>query len=121
MGFPGDWPVGCPPADAVAAEGTVFRIAKTDPPGPDDFKSYRELGISRGDPCRCCGVSVYRLLSDAEHASRTFRNMGKVIAKAVLQADDGMAKPTGKPTHTTWWPYEEVDRTARFAVVGKVP
>lgn len=120
MTFPDDWPAGCPPDDAEDASGDVFRVVKANPPTPEDLKSYHELGISRGDPILRCGISVFRLLSDAEHASRKFRNLGKVLAKAALQPQHGKTKQTGRPTHTTWWPYVEVDRVALFAVVGAV-
>ncbi|HEV3255254.1 MAG TPA: hypothetical protein VG013_00105 [Gemmataceae bacterium] len=120
MTFPEDWPDRCPPDDAEDANGEVFRVAKANPPTADDFKSYYELGVKRGDLVLRCGVSVFRLVLDAEHASRKFRNMGKVIAKAVLRAEHGKTKQTGRPTHTTWWPYVEVDRRSLFAVVGVV-
>lgn len=120
MTFPDDWPAGCPPSDAVDAHGEVFRVARTNPPTAEDFKSYHELGIARGDPILRCGVSVFLLASDAEHASRKFRNMGRVIAKATLRPEHGKTKQTGRPTHTTWWPYVEVDRLSLFTVVSVV-
>lgn len=120
MTFPDDWPPGCPPEDAEDAQGEVFRVVKKQPPTDDDFKTYHEQGIVRGDPILRCGLSVFRLASDAEHASRKFRNMGKLIAKALLQAEHGKTKQTGKPTHTTWWPYREVDRLSLFIVVSSV-
>ena len=98
----------------------MFRIAKNDPPVDADFLTYHELRINRGDAIRRRGLSVYRDVSDAEHVSRAFRNIGKIITKATLQADHGKTKQTGTPTHTTWWPYVEVDRRALFTVVGTV-
>jgi hypothetical protein len=120
MTFPQDWPPGCPPEDAEDANGEVFRLAKTDPPTAADFQSFHELGITRGDPILRCGLSVFRIASDAEHASRKFRNLGKILAKAMLEAAHGKTKQTGKPTHTTWWPYAEVDRLSLFTVAGVV-
>jgi len=120
MSFPADWPQGCPPDDAEDAHGEVFRVVKTDPPAAADFLSYHEMGITRGDPIRRCGLSVFRVRADAEHASRAFPNLGNVIARAVLAPEHGKVKQTGRPSHTTWWPAEGVDRAALFTVVGVV-
>ncbi len=120
MTFPEDWPEGCPPADATDASGEVFRMARMNPPTDDDFKSFTELGIERGDPILCRGVSVFVLQTDAEHAARKFRNMGKILTRGVLLAEHGKSKQTGKPSHTTWWPYIEVNRLSLFAVIGTV-
>jgi hypothetical protein len=120
MTFPDDWPQGCPPADAADANGEVFRIVKADPLSATDFRSYHEMGIARGDPVLRCGLSVFRLRSDAEHVSRMFPNLGKVIARATLRPEHGKVKQTGRPSHTTWWPYVGVDRVSLFEVVGVV-
>lgn len=120
MSFPADRPQGCPPTDAEDANGEVFRLVKTDPPTAADFLSYHEMGITRGDPIRRCGLSVFRDRADAEHASRAFPNLGNVIARAVLELGHGKTKQTGRPTHTTWWPAEGVDRATLFTVVGVV-
>jgi hypothetical protein len=50
---------------------------------------------------------------------RLFRKMGDYIAEGSLAAEHGTTKLTeGKqPTHTTWWPYDGVDRARIFAVV----
>ena len=120
MNFPADWPPGCPPSDAEDATGDVYRVAKSDPLVANDFLSYHELGTARGDPILRCGLSVFGQATDAEHASRKFRNMGKVIAKATLKPEHGKSKQTGRPTHTTWWPYREVNRVSLFSVVGVV-
>ena len=120
MAFPTDWPTGCPPADAEDANGEFYRIVKADPLRADDFLSYHEMGIARGDPILRFGLSLFRLRSDAELASRTFRNLGKVIAQCELQEEHGKIKQTGRPTHTTWWPYLGVDRVSLFNVVGVV-
>lgn len=121
MQFPTDWPPGCPPDDAEDANGEVYRLAKQMPLATMDFLSYHELGIARGDAILRCGLSVFRLRADAEHASRKFRNMGKVIAMAVLKPEHGKTKQTGKPTHTTWWPCIGIDRVSLFSVVGVMP
>src|SRR4051812_30019025 len=60
MTFPSDWPPGCPPSDSEAADGVVYRIAKSSPPGDDDFLSQSELGRKRGDECLRRALSVFR-------------------------------------------------------------
>jgi hypothetical protein len=120
MLFPADWPHGCPPDDAEDALGEAFRIVKADPPAGADFLSYHEMGIVRGDPIRRYGLSIFRVRADAEHASRAFPNLGHVIARAVLRPEHGKTKQTGRPSHTTWWPAEGIDRAALFSVVGVV-
>jgi hypothetical protein len=120
MTFPDDWPEECPPADAEDANGEVFRIVRTVRLSADDFRSYHEMGIRRGDPILRYGLSLFRLRSDAEHASRMFRNLGKVIAQATLLPEHGKTKQTGRASHITWWPYTNVDRSSLFTIVGVV-
>lgn len=45
-----------------------------------------------------------------------------MIAKGTLVAAHGKACLTKgmQPTHTTWWPYEGVDRIAPFVVVREL-
>src|SRR5437879_1086567 len=87
-----------------------------------DFSRQMALGMS----ARGCGGRQRRgvpghqdkpthgrrlqVVSRVGNASRKFRNMGKVIAKATLSREHGKTKQTGKPTHTTWWSYADVDR-----------
>jgi hypothetical protein len=35
--FPQPWPDACPPADAVDADGIVYRLVKDDPPAERSF------------------------------------------------------------------------------------
>jgi len=124
MSYPNDWPEGCPPNDAEPAFGIVFRGVKTNPPTEDDFLTYRELGkADRGKPCEAAGVSVFRDDKDAKHYIDKYPYTGNMIAKGTLSSDHGMVKPTArslngkKNSHTTWWPYESVNRPSLFSVV----
>jgi hypothetical protein len=123
-GFPGDWPPGCPPADAVAAHAVVYRTVQADPPTTDDFVTYRELGkrVSPGQECKAASLSVFLNEKDALHHREAFRWKGnaRLIAKGQLTADCGVTRPTPSnryPSHLSWWPYEGVDRSAVFTVV----
>jgi hypothetical protein len=121
MNFPDDWPVGCPSQDAEPAQGEVYRLVKTNPPGPQDFKTNHDMGTRKNtDPCLRCGLSVFRQKVDAEHLYRAYPRLGKFIAKGMLKPEHGVTKQTGRPTHTTWWPYEQVDRAAIFPDVEEI-
>jgi len=123
MAFPKDWPFGCPSADTPDAVGDVFRIAKANSVSAGDMRSHHETGkLPRADPCLRCGLSVFRVLEDALNQQKLLPKLGNRIAKALLEAAFGKACLTKgqQPTHTTWWPYEGVDRAAPFIVVQEV-
>ena len=118
--FPSNWPENCPPSDAVDASGIVFRIVKYSPPMADDFATHYETGrLPKAPPCLRCGLSVFREKHDAVHQRELMPRLGKLIAEANLRPEHGKTKLTSgmRPTHTTWWPHEEVDRAALFNVV----
>ncbi|MGO2134756.1 MAG: hypothetical protein ACTH3S_04925 [Marinobacter sp.] len=119
-GFPKQWPECCPPDDAPPAEGVVYRICRENPPAPGDFQSHAELGkSSKGDPCMRHGLSVFRDISEAQHLTGIFPKLGKLIFRGELTAEHGKIKPTPaklRPSHVTWWPFEEVERAAAFTV-----
>lgn len=122
LGFPVNWPADCPPNDAVDAEGIVFRIVKIEPVTADDMASHHETGkLLKAPACLRCGLSVFREIQDAFHQRQLIPKLGKLVAKATLQASHGKTKLTdGKqPTHTTWWPYEGIDRASLFAAVAE--
>ena len=113
--FPDDWPSDCPPADAEDARGDIYRLVKTNPPASSDLQTHHERNTRPRDPaCLRCGLSVFRSRADVEHQSRIYPKLGKIIAKGTLQPEHGKTKPTGRPTHTTWWVYKGIDRLAVF-------
>jgi hypothetical protein len=123
--FPNHYPPDCPPEAAEDAAGAVYRITKTDPPTQEDFLSFHELGmVLRKDTlsarCRSRGLSVYRTLGDARHHLSVFPNGGDYIAGGTLTSAQGQTQPTPasqRPTHTTWWCAEGIDRGERFVVI----
>jgi hypothetical protein len=122
MNFPQDWPNDCPPPDAVAAAGEVFRLVKTNPPTAADLASHRETGrLPNAPPCLRCGLSVFRDVQDAVHQQRLIPKLGRWIARGTLSVEHGQTKqtPSQQPTHTTWWAYEGINRAALFTVVGE--
>ncbi|WP_022652459.1 hypothetical protein [Aquaspirillum serpens] len=120
MNFPSSWPQGCPPDDAEAADGQLFRVAKSYPPTAEDFMSHEELGKkSTGPQCLRVGLSLFRTLDDAEHLTQLFPKLGQYVMRGQLQPCHGVLKLTPSnrhPTHTTWWPYEGVDRAEPFSL-----
>lgn len=120
LGFPEDWPNGCPPADATPASGEAFRLVKHKPPVAADFLTHSERGLLlRANPCLRRGLSVFTEIEGAVHMHELFPKIGEFVAKGTLTGEHGKSKPTeGKhPAHSTWWPYEGVERKAPFQVV----
>ena len=118
--FPKSWPEGCPPAGAEPAHGQVFRVCRTHPPSPEDFMSHAELGKkSSGSECQRHGLSVFRAYRDARHVTQAFPKLGGLIYRADLQPAQGQTQPTpgrDRPSHATWWPYEDVNRAQPFTL-----
>lgn len=117
MQFPKNWPPDCPPTEAQDAQGVYFRVANNNPPGADEFKSYAELGLAqKADPCKRVGLSLLRKLDDAIHQTKLFPKHGNLIFSGDLNSCHGKTLLTKGtlPTHTTWWPYEGIDRAALF-------
>ena len=87
------------------------------------MQSHHETGkLPKAEPCLRCGLSVFGGLEDALNQQELLPQLGNQIAKATLQATHGKACLTKgqQPTHTTWWPYEGVDRAEPFTVVQEV-
>src|SRR5207245_519460 len=114
------------PADAVAANVTVYRTVRTNPPTSGDFTTYHELGkqVRPGFECRSASVSVFLNVNDARHHRDVlgWKENARLIAAGRLTADHGVMKQTpGRfPSHVSWWPYVGVDRSAAFQVVTGV-
>lgn len=120
MIYPENWR-DCPPSDAQACSGTYFRVGRGNPPTADDFRSQAEMGRAvGGDECLRVGLSTLRDLGEAIHLIRLNPRLGSVIYKADLNNAHGMSKLTSSrrsPSHTTWWPFTDIDRVELFAVV----
>jgi hypothetical protein len=120
MNFSKDWPSGCPADDTLDAAGEVFRIAKENPVTASCMESHHESGkLPKADPCLRCGLSVFRDVEDAINQRNLLPKLGDKIAKGLLLDEHGKACLTKgqQPTHTTWWPYEGVDRASLFIVI----
>jgi hypothetical protein len=131
-------PDGCPPPDAVDANGVYYHLVGASPLRntlPDaDCRSKCEKDGPESDGCkRCnaCGLSVFPSVAsaraqyalNAEKYPRVARKHMGFIAKATLTPGLGKIKVTGGsvPDHTTWWFVKALDISARcamFVVVG---
>jgi len=126
MTFPQDWATGCPPADAVASNGPVFRIVSSNECQEADFLSFSEEGraLRRPTPCPCMpfGLSVFPNKDDAAWMSRSMPRLGKFLARGNLSPIDGVTKltPGQRPSHMTWWPSCECARLDLFRDVEEV-
>lgn len=126
MTFPTDWPPGCPPADTKDTSGVFYRIVKTSPPTADDFRTFHEMGkrLRGALPCPCMpyGLSVFPNREDAAWMTRVMPKLGNHLARGVLEAGNGPSKltPGQRPSHTTWWPSCECDRSGCFPDVEDV-
>lgn len=118
MIFPKYFPEKCPHADAVEAEGEVYRIVKAAPPAESDFFTSYELSIfPKRDLCMRCGLSVFRQINDAYLMMDKYPNLGTRIARGELSNQHGMLKQTGRPSHHTWWIVENLNRVELFVLV----
>lgn len=100
------------------ADAAVFRITKANPPSQDDFKSHEELGkTTNGPQCLRLGLSLFQNLNDAEHSLQLFPKLGSYVMQGQLGHKHGVIQVTPSnrfPTHTTWWPYEGINRLEPF-------
>ena len=112
------WPEGCPPEDALDANGIVYYIVRENPCVAGDFQTVHERKENRGDPCNRCGLSVYTDLGDVRHNARKYPKLGSLIARATLSPEHGKIKQTGKRSHHTWWATDGVARHSLFQVIS---
>lgn len=113
----------CPPVEAQAAEGVFYRRVLRHTPSSEDFRSAVEEGtkkISDRKKCQARGLSVFIAIEDAQRYAELYPATGNLIAQATFDASDGKTKPTptNGNTHTTWWPYEGIQRNAKFKVLS---
>lgn len=103
------FPDECPPEEATPASGIVYRLVRKNPPGPKDFRSYREMQPNKTfdqPECIVCGVSVYRNVHDMKRLQqRVPAKRKQLIAKGTLNHDLGMILKTSgdDSSHHTWW------------------
>ena len=88
---PAVWPQGCPPSDAVKANGRVYRVVKDDPPHERSFRTHFER--KAGTTCEHRALSVFSDEAGARFVGRLFPGLGRWIACADLTDQHGVLKP----------------------------
>lgn len=122
MDWPDYFPEGCPPSDAVPANGTFLRATKKHQPQEGDFIShyerdperFREIAINAS------ALSVYTDVEDIMRMKR--RSVGmrkKYIARGTLYAHHGVMKHTPNVakqelSHYDWWRVRNCDPLSIF-------
>lgn len=117
-------PEGCPPDDAGAALGRIFRFVRNSPPCRDDMRSWAEQGRcpGRGSECQGCALSVLvdeDAVAKARQAVPLFRKYKVAVAEFV--ASQGKIKQTGNNEwHHSLWVAETIEATVheQFQVVS---
>ncbi|MBI4569901.1 MAG: hypothetical protein HY719_16030 [Planctomycetes bacterium] len=122
MNYREQLPEGCPPVESeeIASPREVFRLARTNPPTDDDFRSQRaEKPRARFnvDECRARGLSVHADIADSRHLRKlpSLRDRPHVC-RVRLNAGAGRIQQTGAPSHHTWWPARDFDILPACAV-----
>lgn len=117
-------PDGCPPEDAGAAIGRIFRFVPGSTPCRDDMRSWAERGRSpgQGSECQRCALSVLVDEGDiakAQKAVPLFRKWKVAVAEFV--PGHGKIKQTGNNEwHHSLWVADGIESTihAQFQVVS---
>lgn len=112
----------CPPAQAVAVSGTIYRGIPNPPICEDDFKSHNERGLRGADEAVCnkWGLSVWRSIGAVTNARHLHSYMRRWhIAEGELKPDEGVILLTGNPQnpdHHTLWLEDGVTCANRFKI-----
>lgn len=103
--WPTHLPLQCPPSDAVAPAGPIYRLVESFPATPDDMKSALELGTFKGkDQCLRASLSCStgpEYLEDLRGSVPRLKN--QKIAVALLDHTHGVIKQTGHEDHYSLW------------------
>lgn len=116
-------PEGCPPDDASAALGRIFRFVQRSPPSRDDMRSWAEEGRSpgQGSECQRCALSVLideDAVVKARKAVPLFRKWKVAVAEFV--PGQGRIRQTGNNEwHHSLWVADAIEATVheQFQVV----
>lgn len=121
MSYRDPLPEGCPPdaAEEVAASREVFRLVRSNPPTPEDFRSQRAEkpnAVFQVSECQARGLSVFANRRDSERALKLPMLRGRLICRLRLEQGAGRIQQTGRPSHHTWWPLGAFDILAHCGV-----
>lgn len=127
MNWPAYFPPDCPGSESVPADGRVWRLVRSKPPNPDDFRPHKIMRPAKdwGErECEACGLSIHRDASDSTKLRQrvpAFRR--HLLASANLTAANGLTLPTPSdlfPSHETWWVPQSIEPWTLFTVSDEV-
>lgn len=116
-------PEGCPPFDAGAALGRIFRFVQGAPPRRDDMRSWAEQGRNpdHGTECQRCALSVLVDEHDVAKARKAVPIFRKwKVAAAEFVPGQGEIRQTGNSEwHHSLWVADAIEATVHelFQVV----
>ena len=117
-----DWyPENCPPSDAVAASGVVYRLVKGPEVAESDFTPLYQQSPSRvrdGLVCMASGLSTYRDQADADYLRRNVRAFRQhlIAAGTIDGAGQELATPRDDNSHVPRWVPIDDEPWNRFAL-----
>lgn len=110
----------CPPGDATAVEGVVYRVTRTSPSTIEDMKTHEEAGKMKGHPDKCgrCGLSVILDEEDLDLFHEKYPRIGNYVAKATLAPEHGKIKVVRGvvDSHSNVWFYEHIPPESRLGL-----
>lgn len=108
--WPSYYPDTCPPSNAEAASGQVYRLVDEGGPADEDFVCHKLIYPYKDwedKECQACGLSVHPSLESSDRLKRRIPALrNKRAAVASLQAKHGLLMRTpssADKAHHTWW------------------
>ena len=126
MHYKNGLPTNCPdPVKEVITDDRKFYRATNDaPPTDEDFIPLWQQGkiTDSRKECMARGISIYENLEDIIATMKQFGKIGKYVYSGIIRYKiDGIVQITHgfKPSHRTWYPYEDTDEKNIFQVREK--
>lgn len=117
--WPDNFPDGVPPADALPADGVLYRLVRELPPTPEDFRQTRHDYPEREFPpdreVDSYGTSFHRTAKASRRTRMRYKGLrDRVVAEGKMSPADGKQKDTGGPDHVTVWLCQSAAAHLRF-------
>ena len=129
--WPPEFPKDCPPTGANAANGTYYRIVRSNPPHTRDFipmyyenrsRAEKMAKDGKGTLCETMGLSVYSNIEHAVQCASQYPKNGSIIAAVQTVPECGkiLQNPRMFDSHNTWWVVQGFDPTTISEVVHQL-
>lgn len=125
LDYKNDLPLNCPDSQIKEIHDSkrFYRVTHSVPPLDDDFIPTWHLGYKNRPECPSKGISIFEKLEDSIAAMKQFKKLGKYIYSGIIRYKvDGIVQLTptdDRPSHRTWYPYQDTDEKAIFQVREK--